>query len=155
MTGKENQYSWSFRSCLENFKYMVCKYSFSLSSIVTCKEQVVVSALMDSRKRASSTYGAHRRDSSGAGALGLELLSNPIWEASLVRLHKEWMEQCRDQSKRQCRSFQWAWAKGSDYLLHNERQRAACQRILQKAHSSGIWKLPQIPGSSKFSQDYM
>lgn len=30
MTGKQNQYSWSFRSCLENFKYMVCKYSFSL-----------------------------------------------------------------------------------------------------------------------------
>lgn len=121
MMGKQNQYSWSFRGCLENCKYMVCKYRFSLRTANKqhCDLQVT------------------------------------LWEASLIRLHKEWMEQCRDQSKRQRRSFQWAGAKGSDDLLRNERQRAACQRVLQKAHSSGIWKLPQIHRSSKFSQDYM
>lgn len=32
MVGKQNQYSWSFRAWLKNSEYMVCKYSFSLST---------------------------------------------------------------------------------------------------------------------------
>jgi len=45
--------------------------ALQITSTESCKEQVVFPALMDSKKRTSSTYGAHRSSSSGAGETGL------------------------------------------------------------------------------------
>ena len=116
MVGKQNQYSWSFSGWLENFKYMVCKYSFSLSTTNDkhcdlqgtghgfCSDGLQEKDIKYIRcTQKKQLWG--RRDRAG-NITGWSSWITPDKKHHSLRLHKEWIEQHRDQSKRQCGSFQ-------------------------------------------------